>query len=147
MAKQTKIRQQKLIKSLQDVSNVAYMAKLDEDRWLLEFVEGSFKANEAWFLKTTDGKEFVALPQEALQNLLSHLQHYHEEKLLMLLRCEIRELMPIDLEDTMAVAIHEFQNYKETHGNIQEINVKTIAKNIKMAHPNLFLHIDKVFKF
>lgn len=147
MAKQTKNIKNKLVKSLQDVSNVAYMAKLDEDRWLLEFVEGNFNINEAWFLKTTDGEEFVALPQEALENLLGHLQHHHEEKLLMLLRCEIRDLMPIDIEDTMAVAIHEFEAYKEMHGNIQDINIKAFAKNIKIAHPNLFLHFDKMFKF
>lgn len=147
MAKQTKHNKQKLIKSLQDVSNVAYMAKLDEERWLLEFVEGNFNANEAWFIKTIDGDEFVALPQEALQNLLSHLQSHNEEKFLMLLRYEMRELMPIDLEDTMAVAIHEFQTYKETHGNIQDINVKAFAKNIKTTYPNLFLHLDKMFKF
>lgn len=146
MAK-SKDNQKKLVKSLQEVSNVAYMSELEGNKWLLEFVEGKFDANEAWFIKTTEGVEFVALPQDALQNLLWHLQHYHEEKLLMLLRCEIRELMPIDLEDTMAVAMHEFEEYKERHGNLQDINVKTFAKNIKTTHPNLFLQLDKIFKF
>ncbi len=146
MAKHEKHNKHKLVKSLQNVSNIAYMAQLDEDRWLLEFVEGAFKSDEAWFLKTADGEEFVALPQQALHNLLGHLQHHNEEKFLILLRYEIRELMPIDLEDTMAVAIHEFQAYKEAHGNIQDINVKTFAKNIKTTHPNLFLHFDRLFK-
>lgn len=146
MAK-SKDNQKKLVKSLQEVSNVAYMSELEGNKWLLEFVEGKFDANEAWFIKTTEGVEFVALPQDALQNLLWHLQHYHEEKLLMLLRCEIRELMPIDLEDTMAVAMHEFEEYKERYGNLQDINVKTFAKNIKTTHPNLFLQLDKIFKF
>ncbi|TLD84283.1 DUF2603 domain-containing protein [Helicobacter trogontum] len=147
MAKRAKSNKEKLVESLQNVSNVAYMAKLDEGRWLLEFVEGEFNENEAWFLKTTEGKEFVTLPQFALQNLLGHIQQHNEEKFLMLLRYEIRELMPIDLEDTMAVALHEFQSYKQSNGNIQDIDVKVFAKNIKLAHPNLFLQLDNVFQF
>ncbi|EMZ41121.1 DUF2603 domain-containing protein [Helicobacter bilis] len=146
MAKRTKYDKKKLVESLQTLSNVAYMAKLDDARWLLEFVEGGFNENEAWFLKTTEGKEFVALPQFALQNLLGHIQQHNEEKFLMLLRYEIRELMPIDLEDTMAVALHEFHSYKQSNGNIQDIDAKAFAKNIKLAHPNLFLRLDSIFK-
>ena len=62
MAKRTKYDKKKLVESLQTLSNVAYMAKLDDARWLLEFVEGGFNENEAWFLKTTEGKECHNLP-------------------------------------------------------------------------------------
>ena len=144
MAKQTK-HKKKLVESLKNVNNVAYMAKLDKNKWFLEFIEGKFSENEAWFIKTTEGKEFVALPQFALQNLLGHIQQHNEEKFLMLLRYEIRELMPIDLEDTMAVALHEFHAYKKSNINIQDIDVKAFAKNIKISHPNLFLRLDNIF--
>ncbi len=145
MAKQTKQFKQNLVKSLQNVNNVAYMGQLDENRWLLEFVEGSFKVNEAWFIKTPEGDEFIALPQQVLNSLINNLQNHHEEKLLILLRHEIKELMPIDLEDTMVVAIHELDKYKGNNGNLHAINVKEFAKRIKAAHPNLFLHLDKFF--
>ncbi len=147
MAKQTKYGRQNLVKSLQNVSNVAYMGQLDDDRWLLEFVEGGFKNDEAWFIKAPDGEEFVALPQQALNNLLNHLQNHHEEKLLILLRHEIKELMPIDLEDTMVVAIHELDKYKDSSGSLQSLDVKEFARKIKITYPNLFLQLDKLFSF
>ncbi|TLD98415.1 DUF2603 domain-containing protein, partial [Helicobacter muridarum] len=113
MAKQAKQKKHDLVSSLHNASNVAYLAPLDDNKWLLEFVAGKLKSNEAWFLKTEDNKEFVVLPQNALNNLLGHLRISHEEKLKILLRYEIKDLMPIDIEDTMVVAIHELEKHRQ----------------------------------
>ncbi|RDU70875.1 DUF2603 domain-containing protein [Helicobacter aurati] len=146
MAKQAKQKKHNLVSSLHNASNIAYLAPLDTNKWLLEFVEGSFKSDEAWFLKTEDNKEFVVLPQNALNSLLGHLRMSHEEKLKILLRHEIRDLMPIDLEDTMTVAVYELEKYRQDDGNLPMVNVKNLAHEIKTNHPNLFLQLDNLFR-
>ncbi len=138
MARQTKCNQQILVNSLQDANNVAYIAHLDTNKWLLEFVNGELKKDEAWFLKNQDGEEFIVLPQQSLRVILENLQRSHEEKLHILLRYEIRDLMPHDLEDTMAVAIYELEKYRRDDGNLPMINVKEFAQKIRLNHPNLF---------
>ena len=85
MARQTKCNQQILVNSLQDANNVAYIAHLDTNKWLLEFVNGELKTDEAWFLKNQDGEEFIVLPQQSLRVILENLQRSHEEKLHILL--------------------------------------------------------------
>ncbi|STQ86159.1 DUF2603 domain-containing protein [Helicobacter muridarum] len=145
MAKQAKQKKHDLVSSLHNASNVAYLAPLDDNKWLLEFVAGKLKSNEAWFLKTEDNKEFVVLPQNALNNLLGHLRISHEEKLKILLRYEIKDLMPIDIEDTMVVAIHELEKHRQEDGNLPMINIKNLAQEIKINYPNLFLQLDNLF--
>lgn len=146
MAKQTKHNQQNLVKSLCEISNVAYMEKVDEAQWLVEFVEGQLKSDEACFLKTDSGDEFVVLPQQALHNILGNLQRNHEERLQILLQHEIRNLMPIDLEDTMAVANYELEKHRQEDGNLPSINVKELANQIRTNHPNLFLQVENIFR-
>ena len=136
-------KSKQLVHSLLNVKNVAYLAKVDEGRWLMEFMEGEARGDEAWFLKMSDGKEeFVAIPQKALQNLLLNMQKTHEEKLQVLLRYEIRDLMPKDLEDTMAVAMYELEKCRLSNGNLPMIDVHDLAQKIRIEHPNLFLSWD-----
>lgn len=145
MAKQAKQKKYNLVSSLHKANNVAYLAPLDDNKWLLKFVEGRLKSDEAWFLKTEDDKEFVVLPQSALNSLLGHLRVNHEEKLKILLRYEIRDLMPIDIEDTMVVAMYELEKHRQDDGNLPMINIKNLAQEIKINHPNLFLQLDNLF--
>lgn len=148
MAKQAKQKKRNLVSSLHNASNVARATRLEGEgeKWLLEFIEGGLKSDEAWFLKTEEEKEFVVLPQSALNNLLGHLRSSYEEKLKLMLRYEIRDLMPIDLEDTMAVATYELEKYRQDDGNLPMVNVKNLAHEIKSNHPNLFIHIDNLLQ-
>ncbi|WP_280523655.1 DUF2603 domain-containing protein [Helicobacter muridarum] len=63
----------------------------------------------------------------------------------MLLRYEIKDLMPIDIEDTMVVAIHELEKHRQEDGNLPMINIKNLAQEIKINYPNLFLQLDNLF--
>lgn len=144
MAKRTEYDKQKIIRSLNNPINVAKMTKIDSKKMILEFVSGEFSDDEAWFIKIDSGNEFVVLPENALNTLLSTLKANREEKLRILLKNEIKDLMPIDLEDAMVIAVNELEKYRLNDGSFPSINIKNIAKNIRTSYPNLFFNLGEI---
>ncbi|MWV62620.1 DUF2603 domain-containing protein [Helicobacter saguini] len=136
--KDSKYDPQKLAASLNSADNIAYLKGLDNDTFALRFVHGSLQENEATFIKSEEGDEFVMLPKEAITHILSILQDTREESLKIMLRYAIRDLMPFDLEDAMAVALSELESQRLDNGNLPFIDMKILAKKVRLKHPNLF---------
>ncbi|RDU63592.1 DUF2603 domain-containing protein [Helicobacter didelphidarum] len=139
MAEQTKQNHYNLVQSLCNANNIASLSQLEANQFLLEFINGELKADEASFVKTDSGDEFVMLPREAITHILGTLKNSHEETTKIMLRHAIRDLIPFDIEDAMAVAMYELEKYRLDDGNLPIVNVKNLAKEIRINHPNLFI--------
>ncbi|PAF50076.1 hypothetical protein BKH43_06170 [Helicobacter sp. 13S00401-1] len=139
-----------LIRSLQDASNIAIATRVDDTHINLEFKQGSFQEEEAWFIKmnqaskNTAPSEFVVLPETALNTLLESLKSQHEEKLVLMLQKDILNLMPLDLEDALAVGLEELEKLRSQDETLRNINTEHIAKRIKTNYPNLFFDVSKI---
>ena len=140
MAQQTKYDPHTLAESLHNADNIASLEELDSNTYLMNFVNGGLHANKATFVKTNSGDEFIMLPKEAINHILSILQNSHEESIKVMLRYAIKDLMPFDLEDAMAVALHELELQRQKDGNLPKIDVKNLAKKVRIEYPNLFIH-------
>ncbi|PAF45851.1 DUF2603 domain-containing protein [Helicobacter sp. 11S02629-2] len=142
--------QKELIRSLQDASNVAIATCIDDTHLSLEFQQGSFQEKEAWFIKmqqtsqSASSSEFVVLPETALNILLDSLKSQHEEKLVLMLQKDILNLMPLDLEDALAVGLEELEKLRAKDETLRNIDTELIAKRIKTNYPNLFFDVSKI---
>lgn len=137
-AKDSKYDPQKLAASLNSADNVAYLKGVDNDTFMLRFLHGSLQENEATFIKSEEGDEFVMLPKDAITHILGILQDTREESLKIMLRYAIRDLMPFDIDDAMAVALSELELQRLDNGNLPLLDMKILAKKIRLKHPNLF---------
>lgn len=109
---------------------------------LLAMQSGEFSKEDLWFLKDDEGEEYVVFPQKLFLQLIRHIKHIQEEKLMMNLEKDVISQMPIDFDDAMAVAKNALESLRRSDGNLPEINTANLAKNIKKEYPNLFFDID-----
>lgn len=130
---------------LVSTKNIALATKINDKQFILDFVKGEMRSNEAWFIKVEGEAEFVVLPENILNRLLGTIKTNHEEKVFLTLKNELKDLLPLDLDDVMVVAINELESYRGKDGSLPIINVKHVAKSIKRKYPNLFVSLPTLF--
>ncbi|WP_334084183.1 DUF2603 domain-containing protein [Helicobacter typhlonius] len=122
--------------------NLGVLHKTSDSTMLLAMQSGEFSKEDLWFLKDDEGEEYVVFPQKLFLQLIRHIKHIQEEKLMMNLEKDVISQMPIDFDDAMAVAKNALESLRRSDGNLPEINTANLAKNIKKEYPNLFFDID-----
>lgn len=126
--------------------NLGMLHKLEERQMLLCMESGGFSKEDLWFLQDDDGEEYVVFPQKMFVRLLSRIKNMQEEKLMMKLEKDLMSQMPIDMDDTMAVAQNILETMRLSDGNFPEINTAMLAKDIRKKYPNLFFDLDYLRK-
>lgn len=131
-------KQQKMM-DLLSVKNQGRIQRLTEDILEIHLQSGDFSSTEPCFLKDEKNKEYVVLPQKALQQIIALVRKAHEDKLKVELERDIISLTPIDFDDAMSVVSAKLESLRSKDGSLPNINTTQFTKEIKKEYPNLFL--------
>lgn len=145
--------------------NVAITTKLDKNM-TLEFKDFSLEQNDVWFIKTNEGQNYAVLPEQMLDKILDHIKKQNDERIKAILRQHLSDMVPLDLEDAVAVALLELKNLQVNKLDLQNMHPKTraslqayggninkfdssslntllidIADEVKAKYPHLFVNL------
>jgi len=140
-----------------DIDNISKMAGLnpsektvirirdtdDENKKILELVEGSWEGKHPWFLIDEQDEYYALIPAKTLGGVFAKLKTTQEENFKLNLEKAILQNMPMDFEDVWVVAIKEIQKLSQKEGaRFEGSDLSAIVRQIKEDHPNLFFHLS-----
>lgn len=115
----------------------------DENKKILELVEGSWNGKHPWFLIDEQEEYYALIPAKTLGGVFNKLKSSQEENFKLNLEKAILQNMPIDFEDVWVVAIKEIQKLSQKDGaRFEGSDLSAIVRQIKEEHPNLFFHLS-----
>ncbi|WP_221278987.1 DUF2603 domain-containing protein [Helicobacter gastrocanis] len=134
---------QDIYRSLESGQNKIQAKQISAQQVLLELEEGSFNAQEAWFVKDEQDQKFVVIPEVLLQHIVRVIQRAYEDKVMVELERDMASLTPIDFADAMAVVFKKLEGLRGKDGSLPKISSLDFVKQIKKQHPNLFFNLPE----
>lgn len=122
--------------------NFAHIDYLSEDLLEVSLQKGEFSPKEPWFLKDSKGREYVVLPQNVLDAMISLIRNVHEERLKTQIQRDLISFAPIDFDDVMSVVNSHLEDLRNEDGSLPPVDSMRLIGEIKKKYPNLFLNLE-----
>lgn len=115
----------------------------DENKKILELVEGSWEDKQPWFvIDDSSGEHYAMMPARSMAGIFAKYRGSSEENFKLNLEKAILQNMPIDFEDVWVVALKEIQRLVDDEGEqLTNKDMLEVVKSIKKKYPNLFFNL------
>lgn len=107
---------------------------------------GSWNSKEPWFVIDEEGQGHTIISLWLLSSLLDGYRQAQKECFELKLEKSIWQSIPVDFADVWSVAMSEVikQANPATIGSISRIDTDLLIRDIKKAHPNLFVDLNEI---